>query len=338
MVTWGFIATLNPLLFRPFDGPDELGSVVRLVRWGRAYFALQSLAGLCWWILVSSSPFVRGSTLGSLDPVIVAAFDIPLFVIASAVAACGVRAAAVVASGWTAIVAVGLAVYATVTGEAGWGVLAMAAATAGSLLALCAVLLGRVPVEWITRGPFAFRPARRSSANHGASTFIQLVIFWGFFLAVVPFAIAVLEKRWAVGLLFPPGAVPAGAVILLFASALGIASAVAMSTKGEGTPLPSAMANKLVIAGPYRWVRNPMALAGITQGAAVGLLLQSCLVVVYAVAGSLFWNYAIRPLEEADLKERFGGEFERYREAVRCWIPRVPKVREHSGGPSQYPS
>jgi len=49
-------------------------------------------------------------------------------------------------------------------------------------------------------------------------------------------------------------------------------------------------------------------------------------VIAYAVAGSMLWNYAIRPLEEADLKQRFGEEFERYRETVRCWIPKAPKV------------
>jgi len=299
---------------------------MHLLWWGRAYFALQSVAGFVWWVLVFASPFVREATLGRLDPVLVAAFDIPLFVIASAAAAIGVRAAAVVSTGWTAIVAVVLAVYATVTGEAGWGVLAMGAATAGALAGLSVLVLGRVPTEWVLRGPFAFKPAarRENPADHLTTTFVQLVIFWGFFLALLPFVIKAFEQRWEVGLPLPPFAVGAGIVLLVPASALGIASAVAMSTRGEGTPLPSATANRLVIAGPYRWIRNPMAVAGVVQGAAVGLVLQSWLVVAYAVAGSLFWNCAIRPLEEADLRERFGVEFERYRDTVRCWIPRMP--------------
>jgi protein-S-isoprenylcysteine O-methyltransferase Ste14 len=52
------------------------------------------------------------------------------------------------------------------------------------------------------------------------------------------------------------------------------------------------MPNRLVVAGPYRWVRNPMALASIAQGVAVGLILSSWLVVVYAVAGALLWPIA----------------------------------------------
>ena len=116
-------------------------------------------------------------------------------------------------------------------------------------------------------------------------------------------------------------------LFLVLASVLGVWSAVVMSTLGDGTPLPSAMPNRLVIAGPYRWIRNPMAVAGIVQGTAIGLILQSWLVIAYAVVGSLVWNYAVRPLEESDLKERFGEEFQQYRDTVRCWIPKTPKTR-----------
>ncbi len=120
---------------------------------------MQAIAGFSWWTAVFLSPVVREATLGNLDPVAVAVFDIPLFVVASAMAAFGVKAAAVVNTAWTGVVAVALAVHATITTEAGWGVLTMGAAAAGSLLALCLVLLGRVPTAWIVRGPFAFRPA-----------------------------------------------------------------------------------------------------------------------------------------------------------------------------------
>jgi protein-S-isoprenylcysteine O-methyltransferase Ste14 len=167
---------------------------------------------------------------------------------------------------------------------------------------------------------------RRSPAVHVAGTFGQIIVFWGFFLGLVPPCLAFFEQRWGLALAFPPFAAPAGTAILVLASALGIWSAAVMSTRGDGTPLPSAMPNRLVIAGPYRWIRNPMAVAGIAQGAAVGLVLQSWLVVGYAVLGSLVWNYAVRPLEEADLTERFGDGFRQYCRAVRCWIPRVRRT------------
>ncbi|WP_233189181.1 isoprenylcysteine carboxylmethyltransferase family protein [Subtercola sp. Z020] len=299
------------------------------MRAARAYFGLQALAGAAWWVAVFAWPWVRQETLGSLDPVAVATLDIPLFVAGSAIAAFGVRWAIVLSTAWTTVVAVALAIFATLTGEAGWGVLLMAASAGASVLAACLLLFGRVPTGWMIVGPFAFRAAESVTATHRPhhvfATFRQIVVFWGLFLVVIPLVIAFLERRWMLALTFPLPVTLIGALLLVSASALGIWSAVVMSTLGDGTPLPSAMPNRLVIAGPYRFIRNPMAFAGIVQGAAVGLLLSSLLVVVYAIAGSLLWNYAIRPLEEADLEERFGPDFRRYTAEVRCWVPSIPK-------------
>ncbi|WP_445442752.1 methyltransferase family protein [Clavibacter sp. km1a] len=301
--------------------------------WARLWFAAQALGGAAWWVAVPTIPAVRVATLGSLDPLPVALLDVPLFVVGSALAAAGIRWAAVVAAGWTLVVAVALAGYATVTTEAGIGVVVMAAAALGSLVACALLLLGRLPTRWALIGPFAARPADADAATsrHVLATALQIVVFWGFFLVVVPLAIRWLELRWRVAMPLPAG-VPAavvpsvGIAVLVLASALGIWSAAAMSTRGGGTPLPAATATRLVIAGPYRFVRNPMALAGVTQAAAVGLILGSWLVVAYAVIGSSLWNHIVRPGEEADLEARFGDAFRRYRDAVRCWVPRFPGV------------
>jgi protein-S-isoprenylcysteine O-methyltransferase Ste14 len=299
---------------------------------GRAWFAVQAVAGAGWWVAVWTLPVVRSLTLGSLDPVVVAVLDVPLFVVTSAIAAAGIRWAAATAAVWTVLVALGMTLWATVTGEAGWGALVMLAAAAGSTVAGALVVTGRVPTAWIASGPFRFRVADDTAGTgaHVRRTAAQIVVFWGLALGVVPVALTWVEHRWDVGLALPAALDVAvrvvGGVAFLLASALGLASASTMSTRGHGTPLPSSTANRLVVAGPYRWVRNPMAIAGIAQGVAVGLMLSSWLVVVYALAGSIVWNTAIRPLEEADLEERFGEPFRRYRDAVRCWVPRVPRA------------
>ncbi|MFT2690630.1 methyltransferase family protein [Clavibacter zhangzhiyongii] len=294
----------------------------------RLWFAAQALGGAAWWVAVPTVPAVRIATLGSLDPLPVAFLDVPLFVVGSALAAAGIRWAAVVAASWTLLVAVALAGYATVTTEAGIGVVIMAVAALGSLVACALLLLGRLPTRWALIGPFAARPADADAATsrHVLATAGQIVVFWGFFLLVVPLAIRWLELRWRVAVPLPAAALPVGVVVLVLASALGIWSAAAMSTRGGGTPLPAATATRLVIAGPYRFVRNPMALAGVTQAAAVGLMLGSWLVVAYAVIGSSLWNHIVRPGEEADLEARFGDPFRRYRAAVRCWVPTFPGV------------
>ena len=104
---------------------------------------------------------------------------------------------------------------------------------------------------------------------------------------------------------------------------LGVSSAWAMSVFGRGTPLPLDCPPRLVVRGPYRFVRNPMAIAGLGQGAAVGVWLGSFSVEGYVLVGFIVWNWFVRPIEEADLRARFGGSYENYCRHVICWRPRV---------------
>lgn len=289
----------------------------------RAYFALQAFAGGCWWLGVFTLPAIREATLGALPVLPIALADIPLFVVASALAAFGVRTAVWVVAPWTALVAAGMVVYATLTGLAGWGALLMMAAAAASVAAGVVLVVGRAPFEWIARGPFAFRASRTSGRRRLlVRTGLQTLVFWGLFLGVLPVLIAVLEDRWGLHHELPAAVRLAGAGLFLAATALGVWTAITMSTLGGGTPLPSDMAHRLVVAGPYRVVRNPMAVAGIAQGVAVGMMLDSWLVVVYALSGSLVWNTVVRPVEEADLAARFGEDYVAYRRRVACWVPR----------------
>ena len=290
----------------------------------RLYFAVQALAGAVWWISVFSSDAVRLATLGDLPVLPVAVADVPLFVLASALVASGVRWAAWVAAGWATVVAAGMVVYATLTGTAGWGALLMTVAAGGSLAAGILVVRGRAPVEWIVTGPFAFRPAAAEGRTGLAARVVrQMLLFWVLFLGILPVGIAALESRWMLSLDVPVAVRIVGAVLFVVTGALGIWSAATMLVNGEGTPLPAHMPRHLVVSGPYRVVRNPMAVAGIAQGVAVGLALGSWLVVAYALCGSLIWNTLVRPQEEADLAARFGAEFEEYRKAVPCWVPRL---------------
>ena len=87
------------------------------------------------------------------------------------------------------------------------------------------------------------------------------------------------------------------------------------------------LANRLVVRGPYAFIRNPMAFTGLTQATAVALILGSTAVLLYVAAGGSFWNWVVRPFEERDLARRFGEPYERYRRAVRCWVPRITPYR-----------
>ena len=307
----------------PLTTPVRIFGILLTPRVARGYFALQALAGAAWWLLVATVPDVQRLTLGGLPAGLVAMLDLPLFVGASAVAAFGIRWAAWVAAGWSALVTAGIAGYATVTGAAGWGALAMVAAAVCSAIATVILMRGSFPAHWILLGPLGLHEARpRARTRNVLATGVQLAVFWGLFLGVFPAIIVWFERRWDSALPLPANTVIAGVLIFLAASALGLWSAATMASLGDGTPLPSATARRLVIAGPYRFVRDPMAVAGIVQGVAVGLTHGSWLVVVWALCGSLVWNSIVRPIEERDLEDRFGDDFRAYRDVVSCWVPR----------------
>ena len=50
-------------------------------------------------------------------------------------------------------------------------------------------------------------------------------------------------------------------------------------------------------------------------------------VAIYALMGSLVWQLIFRPLEEDDLRGRFGKEYEEYSRVVKCWIPRTERYQ-----------
>lgn len=112
-----------------------------------------------------------------------------------------------------------------------------------------------------------------------------------------------------------------GWILFLTFSLIGIYSGYTMSWRGKGTPLPLDCPNKLVIEGPYKIVRNPMAIAGIGQGISVGIILGSYTIILYSISGAILWHIMVRPIEEKDLEQRFGKTYLEYKSRIRCWIP-----------------
>lgn len=154
-------------------------------------------------------------------------------------------------------------------------------------------------------------------------TILQTMVFWTVFLALLPAGVYLTESaldldHWRFA---GPFGRLAGAMLFVLGGSLGLTSGITMALKGRGTPLPLDCPREMVIDGPYRYVRNPMAMAGIAQGVAVGLFLGSPAVILYALCGGPLWNVLVRPWEERDLEQRFGESFVRYRQSVRCWWP-----------------
>lgn len=179
-------------------------------------------------------------------------------------------------------------------------------------------------MNWLLETRRHFRVAAPASfAWNYTKTMIQTTILWAIFLGVVPALIADVEQSQ-----FDIATIgrsrPIGAALFCGFGALGLWGGVVMAKVGRGTPLPFDTAPVLAVAGPYRHVRNPMAISAPAQSVGVALWLDSTFVLVYAIGAALVWNFVIRPPEELDLEERFGADYVRYRENVRCWIPRFP--------------
>ena len=106
-----------------------------------------------------------------------------------------------------------------------------------------------------------FRPAKPAPSWWNlVKTLLQTSFFWLVFLAALPgliFALEITAKTSHFS--FPAQALISWGVFAL-ASCLGLWSGVTMALRGRGTPLPTDAARRLVVSGPYRFVRNPKAM------------------------------------------------------------------------------
>ncbi|MGW2645671.1 methyltransferase family protein [Streptomyces sp. NPDC001393] len=157
---------------------------------------------------------------------------------------------------------------------------------------------------------------RKASAALGSALFLVLVS--GSAAVLVPWW---LTGGWRGGHWWLPlrllGLLPlaAGAVVILAAFAR-------FALEGLGTPAPVAPPARLVVSGPYRYVRNPIYVAVVAVLAGQGLLLARPVLFAYAAgAWVLTWGF-VRWYEEPGLVRRFGADYERYRRQVPVWCPR----------------
>jgi protein-S-isoprenylcysteine O-methyltransferase Ste14 len=111
-------------------------------------------------------------------------------------------------------------------------------------------------------------------------------------------------------------------LVIVGGAALAIASILTFAFIGEGTPAPFDPPRRLVIAGPYRWVRNPMYIGAglVLLGAA--LFYGSIGLVLYTI---IFWSMAhlfVLFYEEPVLRRKFGADYDAYVATRRRWMPR----------------
>jgi len=152
-------------------------------------------------------------------------------------------------------------------------------------------------------------------------------------IIMLPVTVAVLIPLWILGRTGATPHVGRGvaeiAVQLLGSLALAVglvlfgASVAHFAVHGKGTLAPWDPPKRLVVRGPYRYVRNPM-----ISGVLFVLVGEAFIMMSRPLARWAFIFFAINlayiPLiEEPMLRKRFGKSYEHYRQHVWMFLPRL---------------
>jgi protein-S-isoprenylcysteine O-methyltransferase Ste14 len=151
-------------------------------------------------------------------------------------------------------------------------------------------------------------------------------------IALLPFTVAVLVPLWIaqsnnisleIGTTMPQVfAQVAGVLLLAVGLALFTASLMKFATEGEGTLAPWDPPRRLVVRGPYRYVRNPMISGVLFVLFGEALIPLSRPHFTWALI-FLAMNFTYIPLvEETGLRQRFGDSYVEYCRHVPRLIPR----------------
>ncbi len=89
---------------------------------------------------------------------------------------------------------------------------------------------------------------------------------------------------------------------------------------GNGTPVPIEPPKKLVVAGLYKYTRNPMYLSHIIIFLGEYLIFGRKLQLLYLFLAFTGFNLYLKKMEEPKLIERFGKKFIEYTNKVPRWL------------------
>src|SRR5437764_1444423 len=113
----------------------------------------------------------------------------------------------------------------------------------------------------------------------------------------------------------------AGMIMVMIGTAIALWCVFTFVFIGKGTPAPFDPPRKLVIRGPYHYVRNPMYIGvGMTLGGAA-LFYQSLSISIYTGLFFLITHLFVLLYEEPILRRLFGADYQAYRSRVNRWWP-----------------
>lgn len=140
----------------------------------------------------------------------------------------------------------------------------------------------------------------------------------------------VLVPRWILAASGAPTALTGfplilGGLVIAVGFALALWCWGVFGLHGRGTPAPFDPPRQLVARGPYRYVRNPMYIAGVLMILGQAIIFASVPLVIYAVAFWVVVHLFVVLYEEPTLKRSFGTSYVEYRKDVQRWIPSMSR-------------
>jgi len=113
-----------------------------------------------------------------------------------------------------------------------------------------------------------------------------------------------------------------GVVLIAAGFAMWLWTVRLLSRIGRGTLASWDPTTRLVVEGPYRYVRNPMITAVATLLAGEAVFFGSLWIFAWAALFvAINFAYFLRA-EEPGLERRFGDEYRAYKHSVPRWVPR----------------
>lgn len=130
--------------------------------------------------------------------------------------------------------------------------------------------------------------------------------------------------RWT-----PPGGRVLGVALFLGGLGLVLYCSRLFARRGRGTPIPIDPPRQLVLAGIYRWTRNPMYIGQVGILLGYFLYFGEIMLLVHALIWALLVHGFVVYVEEPGLRRRFGDAYLDYTRRVPRWLglPRTPPHR-----------
>ena len=140
-------------------------------------------------------------------------------------------------------------------------------------------------------------------------------------LILASFILLGLALDWLRPAAFLPSAVQyaAGAALIALALTLSISAIVCFTRAGTNIPTYRP-ATALVVAGPYRFSRNPIYVGMILLLLGIGVMVDSLWLIGLAAPFAFVLRYGVIAREERYLEAKFGDAYRAYRERVRRWF------------------